>query len=596
MLTPEFLLRIVEAAEEKTAELNTYLTNRIVKRVMALFTKEGNVDFNPASVSDMRKMQETGKLVEEINQELQGKMPEIRKEIKKAFVKAANQIEVDNDRFLHKAVEFEMEVGNQIDIELPKISDYEKSGIPKPAKDLHLTKKEVRLLERAYRLTNGTMHNLTRTTAEAWQKQYIEAVDKAYWKATHGVNSNTAIAEAIEECAHSGSMVLYPSGHRDRIETAIARAVRAGVSQAAADICLTRCAETGVDTVIVSSHSGARYTDKEEPSNHMSWQGKVYALDWNNDKLKDYRVTEEEQKENKKMFAFFDRIKEFFSGRKEETAGDFIAITGYGTGEGLCGWGCRHHFGPYRKGINMNNNPRYDSEKDKELYNMEQKQRTKEREIRELKRRRQALKTAMDECQDPELRKELQDKLQTTSERLNKKREAYKDLCEENNLKTKEERLKLPENKKAIDKFPQNATMGKAKEEKASTVVEYKKVGKIDSSVFESKYGKLRTTEVILTDEREAHIKEHHPQDFDLFEKFGKDCVNNPNLIISDEKNPGTVYMIKKLPDTNLNVVLRLALNTDEKELKNSIITFWRIRNSNLKKLQKKNALLYKDE
>ena len=42
--------------------------------------------------------------------------------------------------------------------------------------------------------------------------------------------------------------------------------------------------------------------------------------------------------------------------------------------------------------------------------------------------------------------------------------------------------------------------------------------------------------------------------------------------------------MIKRLADTNLNVVLRLVLAHEEKNLKNSVMTFWRIRDRNLKK------------
>ena len=54
MLTPEFLLRIVEATEEKTAELNNYVTERIAKRIMSLFSKKGkgNRETDRGSESD----------------------------------------------------------------------------------------------------------------------------------------------------------------------------------------------------------------------------------------------------------------------------------------------------------------------------------------------------------------------------------------------------------------------------------------------------------------------------------------------------------------------------------------------------------------
>lgn len=46
--------------------------------------------------------------------------------------------------------------------------------------------------------------------------------------------------------------------------------------------------------------------------------------------------------------------------------------------------------------------------------------------------------------------------------------------------------------------------------------------------------------------------------------------------------------MVKKLPETNLNVVVRVVLETDDNKLKNSVMTFYRIRERNLKKLIEK--------
>lgn len=127
-------------------------------------------------------------------------------------------------------------------------------------------------------------------------------------------------------------------------------------------------------------------------------------------------------------------------------------------------------------------------------------------------------------------------------------------------------------------------------------MVKMRCLGNIDVSILEAEFGKLQTDEIIVTDERIAHIKEKHLMDYDLFEMYGKECVQNPDYIVKDKKNKGTVFMVMKLPDTNLNVVSRLALDTDEKELKNSVMTFYRIRERNLKKLIEKNTLLYKKE
>lgn len=47
--------------------------------------------------------------------------------------------------------------------------------------------------------------------------------------------------------------------------------------------------------------------------------------------------------------------------------------------------------------------------------------------------------------------------------------------------------------------------------------------------------------------------------------------------------------MIKKLSDMNLNIVIRLSLENEENLLNHSVMTCWRIRNKNLKKMMCKN-------
>lgn len=128
------------------------------------------------------------------------------------------------------------------------------------------------------------------------------------------------------------------------------------------------------------------------------------------------------------------------------------------------------------------------------------------------------------------------------------------------------------------------------------TMAEIKSLGKIDIKILESEYGKIQTDEIIVTGERIEHIKERHPEDFELFHKYGTECVEHPDVIIKDEKHEGTVFMVKKIPDTNLNVVVRVVLETDEEGLKNSVMTFYRIRERNLRKMSEKNKLLYKRE
>lgn len=127
-------------------------------------------------------------------------------------------------------------------------------------------------------------------------------------------------------------------------------------------------------------------------------------------------------------------------------------------------------------------------------------------------------------------------------------------------------------------------------------MVEILSLGNINISVLEKEFGKLQTSEIIVTGERIAHIRERHFIDYELFERYGAQCVQNPDYIIKDNKNENTVFMVKKLPNINLNVISKLALDTDKNGLKNSVMTFYRIRERNLKKLITKNTLLYSKE
>ncbi len=127
-------------------------------------------------------------------------------------------------------------------------------------------------------------------------------------------------------------------------------------------------------------------------------------------------------------------------------------------------------------------------------------------------------------------------------------------------------------------------------------MAELRVLGKIEERALIAEFGALTTTDVIVTEERIKHIKERHPQDVMLFEQYGQETVLEPDIIIKDGKNEGTGFLIKHLPDSNINVVVRLALVTEDEGLKNSVMTFYRIRAKNLVKLLKKNKVIYRKE
>ena len=142
--------------------------------------------------------------------------------------------------------------------------------------------------------------------AEFYQNQ----LDKAFIQvSTGGMDYNTAIRNIVDEMVDSGlRTVEFESGRTQRIDVVARRAVLTGLNQASAVQTESAMKEFGTDLVEVSAHQGARDTG-DGPENHKAWQGKVYS----------------------------------FSGNRTDYP-SLVAVTGYGTGEGLQGWNCRHSF------------------------------------------------------------------------------------------------------------------------------------------------------------------------------------------------------------------------------------------------------------
>lgn len=227
--------------------------------------------------------------------------------------------------------------------------------------------------------TGGIMRNLTLTTAVTSQQAYIQACDLAYMQVSSGLMSyNTAIARAVVAASAAGLTVLYPSGHMDKLDVAIRRAVLTGINQTCAQMQLARADDMGCDLVETTAHNGAR------PS-HAEWQGEVFSRSGASRKYRPF------------------------------------SVTGYGTGPGLCGWNCRHSFFPFFEGLSL---PAQDAEtvegyKDAPagmfagvaytVYEATQKQREIERRIRGKRQVLVGLNAAIEETPDiPELREEFE--------------------------------------------------------------------------------------------------------------------------------------------------------------------------------------------
>ena len=239
---------------------------------------------------------------------------------------------------------------------------YSAAGLVIP--DFNSSKALKNTLNAGLKATLGTFQNLTHTTANTASRQFEDALDRAWLKIKSGAfSTDTAVRDAIKELSAAGvGAITYPSGRIDTLETAVRRAIVTGVNKTAGEVQWQLADEMGCDLVQVTAHGGAR-------PEHAAWQGGIYSRSGKSRKYKDFKET-----------------------------------TGYGTGAGLCGWNCRHSFGPYIEGA-----PKAYSDKMLENYNAEkyeyngqkmteyeasQKQREIERNIRRWKRENKSMKAA----------------------------------------------------------------------------------------------------------------------------------------------------------------------------------------------------------
>ena len=122
-------------------------------------------------------------------------------------------------------------------------------------------------------------------------------------------------------------------------------------------------------------------------------------------------------------------------------------------------------------------------------------------------------------------------------------------------------------------------------------------VGKIDIEIYNCITKDITTDEVIITDKQIDHIKNRHPNDYELFNKYFEKIVEQPDYIIEANK-PFTALILKEIQIDNkkFKTVVRLATSNDTPSYKNSIITFMKIDDREWNRILKNKKILYKSE
>ena len=339
-LSPTQLDKLPEPMIQLMSELQDEIISDICRRI-----KKTNM-LTPTAEWQLIKANQLTMSSQEVKRRIAAKLKVSEKTVKELYTDAVRTA-IREDEKIYK---FAMADGILSGDYREKLTNYTRSAAFSKA------------LKKGLKNTNGLMRNLTNSAATAANRQLSDALDLAYLEVTSGAfTPQEAQFRAVKKLGADGiKCVSYKSGRTDQLDVAVRRAVVTGIGKTCGDLQLDLANEMDCNLVEVSSHLGARPF-------HAEWQGRIYSL----------------VKGHPKYPYFYD-------------------ATGYGTGDGLCGWNCRHSFFPYFEGLSAPaNEPEFSRSENEQVYRDTQKQRSYERAIRKSKRELAALDGARSAENDP---------------------------------------------------------------------------------------------------------------------------------------------------------------------------------------------------
>lgn len=431
--------------------------------------------------------------------------------------------------------------------------------------------------------------NSTKLTYTPLTDYYQSTLDKAITQiATGAFDYNTVLRNTVKEMTNSGLRYIdYDSGYSSRVSVAVKRAVLTGYNQVVANINESNAEKLETNYFETTYHSGARPT-------HQPWQGRVYS--------------------------------------KEE----LVSVCGLGTVTGLCGANCYHNYYPFIKGVSER------TYTDEELDRMNQEDNEK-REFRgksytkyEALQRQRKLETIMRaERQEIKLLTEGgagDDDIMSANARYNKTSDEYARLSKAMNLPQQRQRVNIDRLGNIGAKLDKSSKVAKSNDTKTtgngvhklsdsvdntnfeksndSGIVKAKdsnndemvvddvhKIGKINIDIYKCVTEDITTDEVIITEKQIQHIKERHPNDYEMYFNYAKEIVENPDYVLQANK-PYTAFILKHIVENgkNYQIILRLKTSDDPNEYKNSIITFLKVSDKRYNRYLRTKKILYKAE
>lgn len=386
---------------------------------------------------------------------------------------------------------------------------------------------------------------------------YKEAIDKAVTAIATGVSDyKSEMRRVLKQYADSGVRIVdWESGYSQRIDTAVRRNIMDSLRQLKNESQELIGQEFGANGYEISAHANPA-------PDHADIQGRQYSFD-------DFNALNESLERKLGTLNCYHTKTAIILG---------ISVPAY-TEEQL-------------QEMKRKSNELIEIDGKKySRYDCTQLQRQIETKIRKLKDRRELLKAAGDDVGVRECDRKI---------RLLK--DKYNEITQKAGLNAHYDRMSIAKSvfpvakdEKSIDNKLENDIIQLKKKE--TTVGNVHSIGKIDIEKYKCVTEDITTDEVIITDTQIAHIKEHHPNDYERYFSYIEEIVKNPDYILEANK-PNTAFVLKHIEDNgkNYQIILRLKTSVDPKDYKNSVITFLKVGDKRYERYLRTKKILYKNE
>lgn len=404
-------------------------------------------------------------------------------------------------------------------------------------------------------------------TAEAYRKGVYAAVDivRQLDAAQETLNVETgkvitgtstlqqATRAAVRAMSQNGiTGFVDRGGHRWSAEAYVRMDLKTTCSNAANRAVMDRNESYGNDLIWVRTNATAR-------PGCYPWQGKVISMQ--------------------------DRARDVTDGNGNRVHAYAVSQTTYGQPDGIFGINCHHGpmnvFVPGLSYIRGAGTAPDQAENDR-LYELTQQQRKLERQVRYAKRDAAMYDAAGD--------REAFEKAALKVKQKNAQLKAF--VKEHDSLVLRSDRTQVLGYNRSVSS---KAEWAVRKTTSKGMGQEMRVVSKIENAAVLSHWKGIKKN-VILTDERIAHIREGHDEDYQQFGKFISSAIRVPDIVLEDAKNEDTAFFIKSVSDSNINVVVKVAYIHNKEQKESSVITMYRLGEKTKKRLVKNNFVVYKKE